>query len=343
MMKNKIFGLLLAPLLMFVCVLQTEVAVAKTFKIATVSPDGLGWMKKLRDGTKEIQTRTEDRVKFKIYPGGVQGDDFTVLRKMRIGQLQGGAVAASSLTRFYPDLQIYNLPLQFRNQGEVDYVRARMDERIISGLDAGGMVSFSLAETGFAFILTSEPVTGLEDLKKVKAWVPDGDPIAAKLIQAFGISPIPLGLPDVLAGLQTGLIDAVAVPPIVALALQWHNHVKYVTRLPLMYIYSMMAIDKKAFESISAADQLVVREVLNRVFSEVDADNRRDNVKAYNALLAQGIQEVEPSAEQLLAWRAQADQSVIEISGDGISQASLDIFQQYLREYRQLDQSSAAQ
>jgi len=146
-----------------------------------------------------------------------------------------------------------------------------------------------------------------------------------------------------LAGLQTGLIDAVAVPPIVALALQWHNHVKYVTRLPLMYIYSMMAIDKKAFESISAADQLVVREVLNRVFSEVDADNRRDNVKAYNALLAQGIQEVEPSAEQLLAWRAQADQSVIEISGDGISQASLDIFQQYLREYRQLDQSSAAQ
>jgi len=143
--------------------------------------------------------------------------------------------------------------------------------------------------------------------------------------------------------LQTGLIDAVAVPPIVALALQWHNHVKYVTRLPLMYIYSMMAIDKKAFESISAADQLVVREVLNRVFSEVDADNRRDNVKAYNALLAQGIQEVEPSAEQLLAWRAQADQSVIEISGDGISQASLDIFQQYLREYRQLDQSSAAQ
>ena len=343
MMKNKIFGLLLAPLLMFVCVLQTEVAVAKTFKIATVSPDGLGWMKKLRDGTKEIQTRTEGRVKFKIYPGGVQGDDFTVLRKMRIGQLQGDAVAASSLTRFYPDLQIYNLPLQFRNQGEVDYVRARMDERIISGLDAGGMVSFSLAETGFAFILTSEPVTGLEDLKKVKAWVPDGDPIAAKLIQAFGISPIPLGLPDVLAGLQTGLIDAVAVPPIVALALQWHNHVKYVTRLPLMYIYSMMAIDKKAFESISAADQLVVREVLNRVFSEVDADNRRDNVKAYNALLAQGIQEVEPSAEQLLAWRAQADQSVIEISGDGISQASLDIFQQYLREYRQLDQSSAAQ
>ncbi|MGK0463596.1 MAG: TRAP-type C4-dicarboxylate transport system substrate-binding protein, partial [Candidatus Azotimanducaceae bacterium] len=90
-------------------------AVAKTFKIATVSPDGLAWMKQLRAGAKDIEARTEGRVKFKIYPGGVQGDDFTVLRKMRIGQLHGGMVASSSLTRFYPDLQIYSMPLQFRD------------------------------------------------------------------------------------------------------------------------------------------------------------------------------------------------------------------------------------
>ena len=101
------------------------------------------------------------------------------------------------------------MPLLFRNQQEVDYVRSRMDGRIIDGLDGGGIISFSLAETGFAYMLTSEPVASVEDLKKVKAWVPDGDPVAAKLIQSFGISPIPLGLPDVLAGLQTGLIDAV--------------------------------------------------------------------------------------------------------------------------------------
>jgi len=218
-----------------------------------------------------------------------------------------------------------------------------MDERIIEGLADAGIVSFSLAETGFAYMLTSEPVASIEDLKKVKAWVPDGDPIAAKLIQSFGISPIPLGLPDVLAGLQTGLIDSVAVPPIVALALQWHNHVKYVTRLPLMYIYSMLAIDKAAFDTISPADQAVVREVLNGVFAEIDADNRRDNIKAYDALLAQGIQEVEPSAEQLLAWRAQAELSVGEVTGDGISQTSLDLIQQYLQESRQLDRSDAAQ
>jgi len=342
MNNNKIASLLLAPLLMIASAFYAHSAAATTFKIATVSPDGLGWMKKLRDGTQLIQTRTEGRVKFKIYPGGVQGDDFTVLRKMRIGQLQGGAVAASTLTRFYPDLQVYNMPLQFRDQTEVDYVRARMDAQIISGLDAGGIVSFSLAETGFAYMMTNTPVASIDDLKQIKAWVPDGDPISAKLIKSFGISPIPLGLPDVLAGLQTGLIDAVAVPPIVALALQWHNHVKYVTRLPLMYIYSMLALDKAAFEKLSVADQAVVREVLNGVFAEIDADNRQDNVKAYEALLAQGLKEIKPNAEQLLSWRAQADLSVGQVKGDGVSQASLDLIQQYLQQSRELNQSGAA-
>jgi TRAP-type C4-dicarboxylate transport system substrate-binding protein len=310
-------------------------AEATTFKIATVSPDGLSWMKKLRAGAKDIAKKTDGRVKFKIYPGGVQGDDYTVMRKVRIGQLQGGVMAASTLTRFYPDLQIYNLPLQFRDQLEVDYVRARMDDRIIDGLGEGGIVSFSLAETGFAYMLTTEPVASIEDLQKVKAWVPDGDPISAQLIQSFGISPIPLGLPDVLAGLQTGLIDSVAVPPIVALALQWHNHVKYITRLPLMYIYSMLVLDQKAFNKISQDDQAIVRSVMNQVFASIDSDNRRDNKLAYDALLSQGIKEINPTPEQLINWRLQADSSIEKLmDSDGVTQESLNIIRQHLTDFR---------
>jgi TRAP-type C4-dicarboxylate transport system substrate-binding protein len=333
-----LLGMLLACL-----VLAPSISEAKTFKIATVSPDGLSWMKKLRAGAKEIATRTDNRVKFKIYPGGVQGDDFTVLRKMRIGQLHGGVVAASTLTRFYPDLQIYNLPLVFRDVAEVDYVRKRMDQQIVNGLEAAGMVTFNLTETGFAYMLTKEPVRSVEDLKKVKAWVPDGDPISAKLIQSFGISPIPLTLSDVLAGLQTGLIDGVAVPPLVALALQWHNQVKYVTNIPLVYIYSMLSLDKKAFESIDESDQLIVNEVLNRVFLEVDRENRVDNKKAYNALIAQGIEEVAPTDAQIAGWRAKAKTSIANLVQSGsISNDSLVTLQRHLDEFRAAKETSVS-
>lgn len=314
---------------------------AATYKIATISPDGLAWMKKLRDGTKEIESRTEGRVKFKIYPGGVQGDDATVLRKMRIGQLHGGAIAAGSLTRFYPDLQIYNLPLQFKDTDEVEYVRQEMDQMIIDGLGEAGIVSFHLTETGFAYLLSQEPVKTVEDLKDLKAWIPDGDPIAAELVKTFGVSPIPLNMTDVLAGLQTGLIDAVMAPPSVALALQWHNHVSYMTDLPMVYIYSMLAMDSKAFKRMNSEDRGVVKEVMDRVFREVEEDARVDNAKALQALTSIGIERIEVPADALTEWQAMADRSIGHLVESGeISPESVSTYLKTLKAYRDRSESA---
>lgn len=206
-----------------------------------------------------------------------------------------------------------------------------MDERIVKGLYDSGVVSFTLTETGFAYLLTKKPISSVAELRKSKMWVPSGDPIAAKQIQSFGISPIPLPITDVLAGLQTGLIDAVMVPPIVALALQWHNHVEYVTNIPIMYIYSMLTMDKRAFNSMAEADQNVVREVMDRIFQQVDADSRADNDKAYAALLTQGLNEIRPQLGQLESWRKTARASVDSlVASHELSQESVDLFLQYL-------------
>lgn len=316
-------------------ILQALPLNAATFKIATISPDGLSWMKKLRAGTKQIEDLTEGRVKFKIYPGGVQGDDATVLRKMRIGQLHGGVVAAGSLTRFYPDLQIYNLPLQFRSGAEVEHVRGEMDQMIADGLSEAGIITFAFTETGFAYLMSKEPVTSVADLKSLKAWIPDGDPIAAELVKSFGVSPIPLNITDVLAGLQTGLINSIMAPPAVALALQWHNHVGYMTDLPLVYIYSMMALDGKAFKRISDEDQLIVKTVMDRVFAEVEQDTRIDNERALQAISAVGIEVLEVSADELVEWQSMADLSLRNLIQSGeISEESVLLYLTQLRGYR---------
>jgi TRAP-type C4-dicarboxylate transport system substrate-binding protein len=107
---------------------------AVTFKIATLSPEGTGWMKALRGAAKNIGERTDGAVKFKIYPGGVMGDDKAVLRKMRIGQLHGAALTSGGVMQPYPDIALYNLPLIFRNFAEADYVRHRMDAKLMAGL-----------------------------------------------------------------------------------------------------------------------------------------------------------------------------------------------------------------
>ena len=114
---------------------------ALTLKVATLSPDGSAWMVKMRAGASEIETRTQKRVAFKFYTGGTMGNDKAVLNKIKIGQLQGGAVTAGSLADFYQDAQVYTLPLRFKNFAEVDYVRSKMDASLSKSLEQGGMVN----------------------------------------------------------------------------------------------------------------------------------------------------------------------------------------------------------
>ena len=128
---------------------------ARTFKIATTAPDGSFWMKQMRVGAKEVKKETNGRVKFKFYPGGVMGSEEVALKKIRIRQLQGAAVSNGSLADFYPDSQIYALPMLFNSFEEVDYVRKLIDKNIIKGLENAGMISFGLSEGGFSYAMST--------------------------------------------------------------------------------------------------------------------------------------------------------------------------------------------
>ena len=132
-------------------VLGVTAQAATTLKIATLSPEGTGWMIELRHAAKAIRERTNDQVKLKIYPGGVMGDDKAVLRKLRVGQLHGAAMTSGGVMQPYPDIALYNLPLVFRDSAEVDYVRARLDKQLMAGLREQKFVGFGLAEVGFAY------------------------------------------------------------------------------------------------------------------------------------------------------------------------------------------------
>ena len=321
--------------LVLVALLTSPVALAVTLKIATLAPDGSSWMKQMRAGAKEITQQTDGRVKFKFFPGGVMGDDKAVLRKMRIGQLHGAAMPSGGLAGQYPDSQIYNLPFKFRSLEEVDYVRARMDDSLNKGFAAKGFVTFGLMEGGFAYAMSRQVVRNPGDLGPLKVWIPDTDKMGQAAMKGFGITPIPLPLGDVLPSLQRGLIDTVASSPVGAVALQWYNHVDYMTDLPLLYFYAVFAIDKKAFKRIKSADQAVVREVLTRVFASIDKQNRKDNEAALATLKKRGIQVIAPTAEQQASWYQQGNQVLADLTASGVvSSEVLQQLDQYLSEYR---------
>ncbi|MEE8432757.1 MAG: TRAP transporter substrate-binding protein DctP [Candidatus Desulfatibia sp.] len=295
-------SMILRCTVVFLMMMLPGQALGIRLKIATLSPEGSVWMQKMREGSQELARRTNNRIRIKFYPGGVMGDDNTVLRKIRIGQLHGGAVIGGSLTKYFKDSQIYGLPMKFKSFEEIDYVRRQLDQRIIDGFEKGGFVTFGIAEGGFAYVMATVPIRTVEEMRRQKVWVPDNDKTILESVQAFGIKPIPLSIADVRAGLQTGLINTVTIPPIGAIALQWHTQIKYLMDEPFLYIYGVLAVARKVFEKLSLDDQRVFREIMGRVFKELDRLNRQDNVKAREALRKQGIEFIKPDADDLKQW-----------------------------------------
>ena len=330
-MRQTVFALLAALLL-----LAGHSSHAATFKVATLSPDGSFWMKTMREAGKAVAAATDNRVKFKWYPGGVMGDDKAVLRKMRVGQLQGAALPMGELLSFYPDSQAYGIPFLFNSYEEVDYVRSQLDASLIAGFAEGGMEVLGIAEGGFGYFLTNAPVRVPTDLQQQKVWVPQNDVVSARLAQSIGVTPIPLTLADVLPSLQTGLIDTVAVSPIGAIALQWHTRVDYLTDIPLMYFCGVMSLSGKSFSKLSAEDQGIVREVFGKAFELIEARNRSDNVKAFDALMNQGVKSVALTDTEINAWLAMQQPAEQMMQSEGqLSTAALARIKALVREFRQ--------
>jgi len=275
---------------------------ATTIKIATIAPDGTAWMREMRTTGDAIKKATDDRVELKFYPGGVMGDNATVLRKIKIGQLQASAFTGGEASVITKDAEIYTVPFLFRSQEEVDKVRPKVDPLLKEAVRKAGFELIGLSGGGFAYLMSTKDIRTREDLKSAKVWVPQGDEIAALTFKTAGVTPVPLPLADVYTSLQTGLIDTAANTDAGAIAFQWHTKIKHVVDMPLIYVVGEVLIDKKTFDALSAADQKAVTDEFAAGFARLEKINRADNASARDALKSQGIAFFTPDAAERARW-----------------------------------------
>ena len=303
-------------------------------KLATLAPEGSAWMRTLQKVNREVDSRTGGALRIRAYPGGVMGDDQAVLRKMRIGQIHIAGITTLGLGSIFKDIQVLAAPFLFQTYDEVDHVLTRLTTRLEEGFEKNGYILVGWSEIGFVYIMSNKPIARLEDFQGMKVWMPEGDLLSQAVFRKVGVSPVPLSIPDVLMALQTGLVDVVYSPPIGAIALQWFTKVKYIIRVPLSYAVGGVAMTQKAFDRIPQEHQQTFKGIFRENISDLNTLTRRDNEEALRVIETEGIQPMEPSAEEVARFQRIAQEATEELAGDAFSMEMLEEVRTYLNERR---------
>lgn len=304
-------------------------------KFATYAPEGSTWMNIMRQFDQAVRSESGGRLGFKMYPGGVQGEDKDVMKRIRLGQLHSAGVTGVGIGDISTTLRILDAPFLFQSYEEVDHVHATFAQELEQEFRSNGFVLLGWAEVGFVYVFSKVPVRAVGDMKGVKMWVWESDPIAEAAFREIGVNPVPLSLVDVLTSLQTGLISGAYTSPLAALVLQWNTRVQYMLNLPLADAAGAVVISKKKFDELPPDLQEILLRNGRKYLAQVTASSRQDNAAATEKMKKNGLQVLEPSSpkaqQEYAAIGKRARQSLV---GKLYDQAWLDRVEKAVSDFR---------
>jgi TRAP-type C4-dicarboxylate transport system substrate-binding protein len=333
MVKNSWF-IFLSIILFWTAMTQPAHAQKVILKLGTLAPEGTAWVKALRDISGELEQKTNKQVSLRLFPGGILGDEEDMLRKVKVGQIQGALLTGGGLGLIFKDIIILAIPFLFQNYSEVDAVLTQWNAYFQNGFQENGFKTLGWTEQGFIYVLSKKAIKNAADLRKGKVWIWEDTAMGRAVFKELGVNPIPLSIPDILMALQTGMIDTVYSSPLAAISMQWFTKISYLTDEPLAYSTGAVVLQKSAFEKIPAGQRGTVEEIFKRNLAPLKDAIRKENQKAIQVLTAKGIKRVTPSPQDVKEFQAIVMKGIDTLGNDQFSKKTLAEINVFLKTIR---------
>ena len=324
------------------CVLMATLLCAPTslwagpveIKVAAVTPEGSAWVRVLREMTAAVEEQTKGEIRFKIYPGGVSGDEADVLRKMQVNRIQAAGFSGVGLGLILPELRVLEAPLLFENNAEIDHARQALFEYFAKAFEDKGFILLGFVEGGWVYLFSRHNLAGEDGFAAAKMWVWQGDQVAETFLNTFGVKTIPLNIADVNTGLETGMIDSFYAPPLAAVAFQWYTRVGHLLDYPMAGSTGALLMTRRAFAALPPGYQQILRQTAAEYCQKLIESTRRDNAEALTVLKSRGVTFNRPTPARIEQFKADARKTYTRSIPDLYPQALFDRLQDELGRFR---------
>jgi TRAP-type C4-dicarboxylate transport system substrate-binding protein len=304
--------------------LATQLMGKKTIiKMATLAPEGTKWHGMLVEMGQKWSETTDGNVELRIYPGGVVGDERDMIRKIRIGQIHAAAVTTEGLSELNPDIYSLIIPMLFDDWDDVDWIRERIEDDLISGIEKNGFKLLTWTDVGWVKWFTKEPMKFPEDLKGMKIFNWAGEYQTLQLWKKGGFHAVQLASIDILSGLQTGLINAIGTNPMIALASQWFGIANHMLDMRWGLLTGGIVIDNRIWNKIDPEYQEKMLEAIAEIDKEQRKSGRYMDGESVEVMKEYGLTEHKLSDKDLQYWKKYVEEWYPDIRG---SYVPADIF-----------------
>lgn len=331
------------PSIFFLLILncnQIQAAPRYLFKIATLAPAGSVWIEQFDNFAKEVADKTDGEVGFRMYPGGVMGDDQSMYRKMRVGQLHGGGFTMTGISTVVPDFSVLSIPFLFNSYAEVDFVIKGLTPTFKKRFRDKGLEYIAMTEVGFIYAMSTQPISTFATLKNSKNWSPSGDVVSEKYLSTLGIVPVQLSIPDVLISLQSGLVETVYNSFYGSIVLQWFTKARYIADIPYGYAYGVFALDGKSFAKLPETHQKAIEEAAQNHFPVLLQKTRESNNDSRQVLEKRGSEFLKIDKETSRILREKSEETVKLLIPDSLAE---DIYEQTVELLKKFRKSTGAE
>ena len=293
-----------------------------TVKLASVVPEISIWANSLRQMSTEVSQQTGRRVTLTVFLGGSQGDEPTVLRKMRLDALQAAALTGIGLGSIDSAFNVFDVPFFFESYDELNAVTAALTPTLAKRLDAKGYVLVNWGNGGWTQIFTKKPVKTVDELKKSKLWTSAGNDRMVQWFKANGFEPRAMAMTDIMTGLTTGMVEAVPTTPIAALGYQWYKQTPNMLDIGLAPVVGATVVTKKAWNAISAADRSTILALAAGVQKRLEAEVPKTEAAAIAEMQRRGLTVTKASGPE---WRKEVDGLAATMRGEMVPKDMFDL------------------
>jgi len=314
---------------------STLAAKKTTLKLATLAPVGTTWDKILKEMTAEWNELSEGRVQVKVYAGGVAGDDRDIVRKMRIGQIHAAALTISGLVAIDPACDVFSIPMFYDSYDEFFYVREQITPVLRDRLQEKGFYLVHWGLVGWVHVFTTRSVETVDDLRQIKIFTWAGDDSMTRLWKDNGFNPVALAVPDMLMGLQTGMIDGVPTTPYAALSMQYYRHMPYMLDVKMAPMVGATVIHESGWKRLSEADRAMILESGQGAQDRVSLEIPPKDIESIEEMRKRGLTIVDPGQSDTAEWQATAQRFADKMRELKVPQEIFDMAVEYRTTFRE--------